>query len=196
MDSLWEAKKRLVSLAAEIQQVFPGLYLAGGTAIMIKYEHRLSTDLDFFSEEGRLAGLESRMRKRYETGIDRIVHFTGSDNIDFFLRGIKVSFVAFPFPNIEPLDTHGGVRLASDKDLLLNKIYVAGRRVETKDPIDIACLLRNHPHWRLTAVKEDFRKKFKDEKFEVYTAAVTEFESYPGLDAETRAELENRLGQD
>jgi hypothetical protein len=196
MGSLPEIKKHLVSLAQEIQAVFPDLYLAGGTAIMIKYEHRISYDIDLFAENSRLSTLESRMRKRYESEIERIVHFPGGDNVDFFLRGTKLSFVGFPFPNVEPTETRDGVRMASDRDLLLNKIYVAGRRVEAKDPVDIACLLLHHPDWPLDAVRSDFRAKFKNEKFEIYLAAVMAFDDYPGLDEATRSFLEQWNGSD
>ncbi len=196
MDSLPEIKKRLVFLAQEIEAAIPDLYLAGGTAIMIKYEHRISYDLDFFSEHGKLSRLESRMRKRYEPEIERIVRFPGSDNIDVFLRGIKLSFVGFPFPNMEPTETHSGIRTASDRDLLLNKIYVAGRRVESKDPVDIGCLLAQHPDWTMAAVRSDFRTKFKDEKFEIYLAAVMAFDDYPGLDERTRSIMERWRGAD
>ena len=39
----------IISLAQKIQHYFPKFYLAGGTAIMFKYNHRTSYDLDFFS---------------------------------------------------------------------------------------------------------------------------------------------------
>lgn len=163
---------------------------------MIKYEHRISYDLDLFAENKKLSALESRMRKRYESEIERIIHFPESDNVDIFLRGTKVSFVGFPFPNVEPAEMRSGVRMASDRDLLLNKIYVAGRRVEAKDPVDIACLLLHHPDWPPAAVRSDFRTKFKDEKFEIYLAAVLAFDDYPGLDAATRSALERWHGSD
>jgi len=196
MGSLPEIKKQLVSLAQEIQAVFPAFYLAGGTAIMIKYEHRISYDLDLFAERTKLSTIEFRMRKRYESEIERIVRFPDGDNIDFFLQGTKLSFVGFPFPNVEPTETRDGVRMASDRDLLLNKVYVAGGRVEAKDPVDIACLLLHHPDWPLDAVRTDFRTKFKDEKFEIYLAAAMAFDDYSGLDEATRSVLERWNGPD
>jgi hypothetical protein len=185
-----EIKNRLVSLAAEVQGLFPDLYLAGGTAIMIKYGHRISRDLDFFSEKADLTALTVRFQEKYEPEVERIVRFPGGDNVDVFLKGTKVSFVRFPFRNVEPPESCLGVRMASDKDLLLNKIYVAGRRVDGKDPVDIVCLLRQHPEWRPSTVRDDFRRKFKEEKFEVYFASVLAFEDYPDLDDEAKRTLE------
>jgi len=39
---------RMKSLAREIGESFKSFYLAGGTAIMFKYQHRMSTNLTFF----------------------------------------------------------------------------------------------------------------------------------------------------
>jgi len=196
MDSLKEIKERLLSLGRELQAVVPGLYLAGGTAIMIKYEHRISTDLDLFTEKGGLSRIESRLRRRYGPEIERIVHFPGGDNVDLFLRGIKASFVRFPFPNVAKIETKDGLKLASDRDLLLNKIYVTGRRVEAKDPADIACLLDRHRDWSREMIRSDFRTKFKEEKFEIYLAAVMAFDEYPGLDKSARSVLERWHAED
>lgn len=43
--------QKLIVLAQKIQPLFSSFYLAEGTNLMIKYQHRLSTDLDFFSEK-------------------------------------------------------------------------------------------------------------------------------------------------
>ena len=67
----------------------------------------------------------------------------GDDNIDFFIENIeniKLSFVFFPFKNIEKLEKIQGIKAASDFDIFLNKIYAAGRRIDWKDPYDCAFL--------------------------------------------------------
>jgi len=40
--------ERLFELALKVQKIFIDFYLAGGTAIMFKHNHRKSIDLDFF----------------------------------------------------------------------------------------------------------------------------------------------------
>jgi hypothetical protein len=69
---------------------------------------------------------------------------------------------------------------ASDYDLFLNKIYVAGRRVDPKDPFDAAFLYKMYK-WELAKVKNDFENKFPDQSFEIYLGAILNFEDYPGL---------------
>jgi len=40
--------EKILNLAIKIQKEFSQFYLAGGTAIMLKHNHRESIDLDFF----------------------------------------------------------------------------------------------------------------------------------------------------
>ena len=46
MERIEEMKR----IAKEIQKNFRMFYLAGGTSLMFKYNHRISEDLDFLSE--------------------------------------------------------------------------------------------------------------------------------------------------
>ncbi len=39
--------EKLLNLAKEVGKNFKNFYLAGGTAIALKYRHRVSEDLDF-----------------------------------------------------------------------------------------------------------------------------------------------------
>ena len=43
--------KEIIKLAKDVQKKFKDFYLAGGTSLMIKYDHRESIDLDFFKEK-------------------------------------------------------------------------------------------------------------------------------------------------
>ena len=84
--------EKMFEMALDIQKNFKSFYLAGGTAIMFKYNHRISNDLDFFScKPFSFRRVSCKIRKLFS--IEREEEFT--DNIDFFIRGIKVSFVFF-----------------------------------------------------------------------------------------------------
>ena len=168
----------MLKLAKEISILFPEFYLAGGTALMLKYRHRISTDLDFFSEKAfSFLKLASKVRKYFSVeGETR-----GEDNLDLFVDGIRISFVFFPFKNIKPLERYKGVKKADDYDIFLNKIYAAGRRVDPRDPYDVAFLLKKY-NWQKEIVKRDFIKKFPDQSFEIYLGAVLSFEDYPEID--------------
>ena len=79
--------KKLFSLAKEIQEIFPQFYLAGGTALMFKYEHRVSIDIDFFCQKSfSYKKLSLKTRKFFN--VENEQHL--GDNIDFFINDIKV----------------------------------------------------------------------------------------------------------
>ena len=78
-------KERVLKLAKEVSILFPKFYLAGGTALMLKYGHRISTHLDFFSKKAfSFLRLASKVRKNFHVeGETR-----GEDNLDFFIKKI------------------------------------------------------------------------------------------------------------
>lgn len=61
-----KAHNSLLKLAKQIQEHFPGFYLAGGTALMLRHKHRVSIDLDFFNHRSfSLAHLAAKTRKLF-----------------------------------------------------------------------------------------------------------------------------------
>ena len=169
---------RIIELANEVQSKFKGFYLAGGTAIMFKYRHRISNDLDFFNQKVFSYNLHKK-KVLGNFNVDR--WFRGDENIDFFIEGIKVSFVFFPFPNIRKTQVVQNITMASDMDLFLNKIYTAGRRIDRKDPFDAAYLYRIN-RWKPEEIKQLFEKKFSFQSYEIYLGALLSFDDYNPLE--------------
>lgn len=183
-------KTTIITLAQQIQKQFPHFYLAGGTAIMLKYNHRISYDLDFFNfKEFSYNRLVKKVIPLYQNQIDKWER--KEDNIDFFINGIKVSFGFFPFKNLEKIETIHEIKVAGDFDLFLNKPYVAGRRIDPKDPFDAAYLYNQH-NWDNNYIIQGFEKKFKGQSYKIYLGALLSFEDYGELPAwikETLMEL-------
>ncbi len=172
--------EKLLSLAQKISTEFPRFYLAGGTAIMFKYQHRESIDLDFFN--GRSFSFRYQAKKvRDAFEVENEVE--GQDNIDLFIDGVKVSFVYFPFASIKKTENWQGIRIASDADIFLNKVYAAGRRIDWKDPFDAAFLWEKN-QWPMEEAKKDFECKFPDQSFEIHLGAMASLEDYPELPEE------------
>lgn len=46
--------------------------------------------------------------------------------------------------NVQKLEKLKGIKKASDYDIFLNKIYSAGRRIDSKDPFDAAFLYKTY----------------------------------------------------
>ena len=179
----------LLKLALRTQSLFKDYYLAGGTAIMFKYNHRTSIDLDFFRRRPfSYNKVAVTMRKKFKITTEERMN----DNVDFFVEGKRISFVFFPFRNVHPLQDIKGLKAADDYDIFLNKIYSAGRRVTPKDPYD-AAYLYNLYNWPKCAIKKDFERKFPDQSYELYLGALMSFEDYPDVDTKTRRILSRLL---
>ncbi len=173
---------KLIQLASKLNALFPSFYLAGGTAIMFKHKHRTSVNLDFFSEK---TFSSTRLALKLKNTFEIMSEKKKEDNMDFVIQDIKVSFVFFPFKNIFPIEHFKTIKIASDYDLFLNKIYVAGRRIDHKDSFGAAFLYQKY-HWNKTKIKIDFEKKFPHQYYEPYLGALLNFEDYPTLDTTTQ----------
>ncbi len=182
MNSPSNLSESLARRARRIQSEMPRFYLGGGTAIMLKYQHRISTDLDFFSEKVfSFHRVIARLQKTYP--IDRFE--IPGDNLDLFIQGTKVSFIFYPFRNVDKLQDIMGIKAASDYDLFLNKVYAGGRRIVWKDPFD-AAFLWNQYRWPHEKVKADFARKFPGQSYEIFLGALLDFDSYPTLPGSVR----------
>ncbi len=169
--------EKLFKLAIDIQKNFNDFYLAGATAIMFKFNHRRSIDLDFFKDKMfSFNRVSLKIRKLFKIQKEE----RGIDNLDFYIEGVKVSFVFFPFKNIKPIENFKGIKKADDYDIFLNKIYVAGRRIEQKDPYDVAFLLKTYK-WDKKEIERDFEKKFPGQSYKIYAGALLSFSDYPEL---------------
>lgn len=117
--------------------------LVGGTALSLHYGHRLSIDLDLFTNES-FDNLElAHTLERNFTGFT----YRNTDNpIGLFgsIDGTKVDFVKnVKLPLLKPLIIEDDLRLLSPQDILAMKINAILKRGVKKDFWDIAELL-NH----------------------------------------------------
>jgi len=128
-------------------------YLAGVTALALQLCHRKSYDLDFFQKE-----VSERIEFEYIYNIliklfprkDVNIIIKQIDQMTSTICGVKISFIAYPFPLIEPLVQGDkidirlkGINLASPKEIALMKAYTIGRRPTLRDYIDLYFLLKN-----------------------------------------------------
>ncbi len=92
---LTEDQRRILSLLAENKSIASSFYLSGGTALAEYYlHHRLSEDLDFFSEQEVDAAGISAILKSIQTraGIRRIT-FEQSFNRNLFFLELDTSTI-------------------------------------------------------------------------------------------------------
>jgi len=142
-----ENQKRLLDVIGQNSKLRDFFYLTGGTALAEFYlKHRLSEDLDFFSEnEFDVAGPNAFFAKikpkigikkiEYQQSFNRNLYF-----IDFKNSSVKAEFTYFPFPAIEKRAKHGHLRVDSVIDIATNKLFTIYQKPRSRDFIDLYCI--------------------------------------------------------
>jgi len=138
---------RVLDAVSQSRELCDFFYLTGGTALAEFYlRHRLSEDLDFFSEsEFDVAGINAFLAKnKSKLGIKKI-DFQRSFNrnlyfLDFKDGSVKMEFTYFPFPRIEKKRKHGALNIDSAIDIAVNKIFTVYQNPRSRDFIDLYCI--------------------------------------------------------
>lgn len=149
--------------------ILASFYLTGGTALSAFYiEHRLSKDLDFFTDTEEqmppiefLTALIRRLPSvkdiRYERLFDRRIFevvFKDSDTL-------KVEFSTYPFRSMEERTKVGRLVVDSLLNIVTGKLFALTDRYDPKDFVDLYFVLRDYD-WKL----DDLIKK-TEERFEI-----------------------------
>ncbi len=117
--------------------------------------HRLSEDLDFFSETeidkiwlNALAKEMSRIVKAEKKDIQESFH----RNLIFFTldkKIIKTEFTYFPFPQIEKCRVISGISVDSLMDIAVNKFFTIYQKPSARHFIDLyLVLMKEKIHWK------------------------------------------------
>ena len=116
--------------------------LVGGTALSLRYGHRISVDLDLFSSEKfEVGALTSELNRLFG---DSFINEQLRTDFAIFcrIRSVKVDVIYYPHKIISDVETVDGIRMYSDKDISAMKINaILGRGVK-KDFWDLYELLK------------------------------------------------------
>lgn len=128
--------------------------LGGGTSLALRFGHRLSVDLDFFTtrefDTGQLAE---------NLGMDdasQVNRATNSLTLD--ARGTKLDFLRHGYPLLAPPEEIEGIRLLSLPDVAAMKLNAIANRGAKKDFFDLCELQLHHP---LPTMLEWFERKYR-----------------------------------
>ncbi len=101
---------------------FNSFCLVGGTALSLKYGHRISVDLDFFSYENHdIVILVNALQKEFSDKLE-LESRNPKWGIFCFIDGIKVDIIRYHYPTIYEAETIDGIRLYSSPDIAAMKI--------------------------------------------------------------------------
>jgi len=108
-------------------------YLAGGTALALRYGHRRSVDFDFFvpdefAEDLLLQRLQALPAVAAVERAQQTLHLT--------IQQIKVSFLGYRYPVLFPPEAFLGVPVADDRDIACMKITAIASRGTKRDFVD------------------------------------------------------------
>ena len=160
-------QEHLLSAIAAEKQITSRFYLSGGTALAEYYlHHRLSEDLDFFSEEEiDVEGLSALIKKvSAKAGIAEVTFEQSFNRNLFFLRmpdsTVKTEFTYYPFPCIEKGLHEAMLAIDSLLDIAVNKLFTISQKPRSRDFIDLFCILQKHPEWAIDELILKAQAKF------------------------------------
>ena len=113
-------------------------YLAGGTAAALYLGHRISGDLDFFSQK---EFDESFLISALAASGDFQLEQKATQSVLGILSGTKMSFLGYPYPLLSPLQEFGTLRIADIHDIACMKIDAVSARGARRDFIDLYFIL-------------------------------------------------------
>lgn len=144
-------QKQFLHFVTKQDYIRENFYLTGGTALSAFYlHHRLSEDLDFFSEKEEVdLQIIARILGKFEkeaklVNIEQRSIF-GIHN--FFLHFphkevLKVDFSYYPFPRILKGLRFHNIVIDSDYDIAVNKVHTISMQPRARDFIDIYFLVK------------------------------------------------------
>ncbi len=143
-------QKKFLELFSQESYLTKRFYLTGGTPLAVFYLfHRISEDLDFFSEqEIHLPSIEKFIGKikqklklvnidyRKFLGLHSFYLFFSKDNF------LKVDFNYYSFPRIEPGIKYKNIVVDSLYDIAVNKVHTISMKPRARDFIDIYFIIK------------------------------------------------------
>jgi len=140
---------------------FPDFYLAGGTALALQMNHRISLDFDLFSEKDIPQTLLAKARRVFDKFKVRVI-INHSEQLSLRVNETKIDFVKYRFPLILKPIEFKGVKILQIPEIAACKAYVLNQRGTFKDYVDLYFILKER-YSNLKEIKKIAEKKYKDE---------------------------------
>ncbi len=170
MVELNSLQKKVLTLLAK-SSLSKRFYWTGGTLLASHYlHHRLSEDLDFFTDQkfsyNDVIGFINELQKFVDLDIvdEKRVH----DRWEFLIRNkerLRLEFVFYDFPKLKTRKQWQGVLVDSLDDLIANKVMALFDRAHPKDLFDVYCLLTRRKYsvnYLLKKVEQKFKVRISE----------------------------------
>ena len=136
-----------------------GFYLAGGTALAIHLAHRISVDLDWFTQRPFADGMLLAQAIR-ASNVDLEIEQVSPGTLHGEIQGVRVTFLQYQYPMLQPVKIWDETNcpLASLEDLACMKLSALAQRGARKDFCDLYALGKKA--FSLQDMLGFYRKKF------------------------------------
>ena len=136
--------------------------LAGGTALALHFGHRISVDLDLFSQDRFNSNMLFESLRASEMFRDNLASCSQSVNsLSLFIKRkdkkIKVDFIRHHYPLLSPVQYIDDIRIFSVQDIAAMKLNAVANRGAKKDFFDVHRLLKQ---FSLSELLAYFEKKY------------------------------------
>ncbi|MDR2543730.1 MAG: nucleotidyl transferase AbiEii/AbiGii toxin family protein [Treponema sp.] len=170
--------KRLLNLLRKLEKetVFKDYFLVGGTALALQIGHRISVDIDLFTQNELYVPEITKYLKQNHSGKYQLLN-SQSMIYQVVIEEIKVDFVHHPFELVEPVYHDSQITYLGKNDIAAMKLHAietSGNRA--KDFVDIYFLLKEMP---LNRMFESYQKKYSTDNIFNAKRSLSFFEDVP-----------------
>jgi len=129
--------------------------LSGGTALSLQLGHRVSVDLDLFTETP--FSTEEIYREIKKAGLNPSVLQEEKGTLTTIVKKVKVSMFHYPYPFIDKKIEWKGINIAGILDIAAMKVIAITQRGAKRDFVDLYFILQDTPFRK---VAENMVKRF------------------------------------
>lgn len=142
IQTLLDTTRKLIDIVRTVKPDFlSAFYLSGGSALALQIGHRISEDLDFFTQ-GDFNGLKYQQELQHigplkNLEIDRT-------SLNTFINGVKIQLLHYPYRLLETPIEWDKIHISSKVDIACTKLLTVSQRGSKKDIIDMYFLLKEY----------------------------------------------------
>jgi predicted nucleotidyltransferase component of viral defense system len=170
--------KKLLGLVEQLQQipVLNEFVLVGGTSLALQMGHRISEDIDLFTQNDIDQELVMETLKK-EFGKSFSVSALSHNTINCVISDIKIDLLRHGYPYIDKVIAEDNLRLLGLPDIAAMKLNaIAGNGTRVKDFIDVYFLL---DRFSLKQMFTFYKKKYTDQDIYHVRKSLTYFDDIP-----------------
>lgn len=136
-----KATQEALGLLVEQTWIKEDWYLAGGTALTLQFDHRISVDLDFFTSR---EDFDPDFIIRTLTPLGWVTTLREKGTLYGELKGAKISFIAYPyFTPKKPFIPYKNIQILDGFDIAVMKIIAISQRGKKRDFFDLYWYVEN-----------------------------------------------------